>query len=102
MAYRITRLADEDLVSIARYTTQQWGEAQCRTYIEELFILFERVGHTPLTSPAADYIQPGLRKQSYPNRLHVVYFRIGDDGIVEILRVLHAHQNRDNAFEREI
>ncbi|MET3871889.1 plasmid stabilization system protein ParE [Puniceicoccus vermicola] len=31
--------------------------------------------------------------------MHAVYFRVGDDGIVEILLVLHARQDRDSAFE---
>jgi len=97
--YRVTRLADEDLVSIARYTRRQWGDTQCRTYIEEFFLLFDRIAISPMSSQGADYIRPGLRKQIHPKRMHTVYFRMGDDGIVEILRVLHAKQDPCSAFE---
>ena len=99
MAYRITQIADEDLVSIAGFSLQKWGEAQTRAYIEELFSLFEDIAKKPLASAKADYIQPGLRKQLHPKRQHVIYFRLGGDGTVEILRILHAHQNHENRFE---
>ena len=96
MAYRITQIADEDLVSIAGFSLQKWGEDQTRAYIEELFSLFEDIAKKPLASAKADYIQPGLRKQLHPKRKHVIYFRLGGDGTVEIL---HAHQNHENRFE---
>ncbi|MBC2602715.1 type II toxin-antitoxin system RelE/ParE family toxin [Puniceicoccus vermicola] len=47
---RFTREADEDLVSIARYTRWQWVDSPCRTYIEEIFSLFERITISPQSS----------------------------------------------------
>lgn len=98
-SYRLTRLADGDLVEIARYTRETWGERQREKYIRELFALFEDIAVQPMQSRRVDFIRPGLRKRIHPKRLHVIYFRLGPDGVPEILRVLHTRQNRDKAFE---
>ncbi|MGF1453550.1 MAG: type II toxin-antitoxin system RelE/ParE family toxin [Opitutales bacterium] len=48
--YRLTREADADLVEIARYTRETWGEAQRDKYINELFQLFEEIASTPCSA----------------------------------------------------
>ena len=98
-AYRLTRQADQDLVSIARYTRVQWGEKQRRKYIQELFQLFERIATNPASGAKADFIKQGLRKRLHPKRQHAIYYRIGGDGIVEILRVLHTKQDRGRELD---
>lgn len=96
--YRITRLADEDLIEIAQYTEQTWGERQCEEYIRELFELFDAIGMNPGASARMDFIKPGLKKRLHHKRKHAVYFRLGDDGIPEILRILHTAEDRHQAF----
>jgi plasmid stabilization system protein ParE len=39
-AYELTKDADADLESIARYTINEWGEAQASLYIEKLHQCF--------------------------------------------------------------
>ena len=45
-AYRITRLADRDLVNIASYTREQWGDEQREKYVREIFALFDAMRQT--------------------------------------------------------
>lgn len=93
-AYRLTRQADQDLVSIARYTRVQWGDKQRKRYIQELFQLFDRIVANPSSGAKADFIKQGLRRWLHPKRQHAISYRLGADGIVEILRVLHTKQDR--------
>ena len=34
--FRLTRDAQQDLIEIRRYTTQVWGQAQSRKYLQDL------------------------------------------------------------------
>ena len=97
--YRLTRLADEDLVGIASYTLEQWGEAQRDRYIRELFHQFDWIAQHPASCRRVDFVRPGLRKHLHPSGRHAIYFRMGSDGVSEILRILHTSQDRKRALE---
>ena len=97
--YRLTRLADEDLVGIASYTLEQWGEAQRDRYIRELFQQFDWIVQNPAACRKVDFIRPELRKHLHPAGRHAIYFRLGSDGVPEILRILHTSQDRKRALE---
>ena len=90
--YRLTPKAEADLVNIARYTRREWGEKQRNKYIHGLFEFFAKLGESPQIGKARDDIRPGLLSQSY-QRTHIVFYRLGDDEVPEILRILHARQD---------
>ncbi|WP_084627557.1 type II toxin-antitoxin system RelE/ParE family toxin [Elstera litoralis] len=92
MRFRLTRLADADLVEIAEYTARQWGEAQARKYAAAFIEAFQRLSDDPMTpaSRARDDLQPGCRILTIEEHF-IVYRR--RNGTTEILRVLHRRMN---------
>ena len=86
-SFRISRKAVRDLVSIGRYTRKRWGEAQCAKYLGELNARFAALAEKPDSGRPCDDIRVGYRW--YQHGRHVVFYRLGRDGVVEIIRVLH-------------
>jgi toxin ParE1/3/4 len=92
MRFRITRLADADLVEIAEYTARQWGDAPALKYCSALQTAFNRIGDGPMTprSRARDDLLPECRVIAVEQ--HFVVYRRRDDA-TEILHVLHQRMN---------
>jgi toxin ParE1/3/4 len=92
MRFRLTRLADADLVEISEYTARQWGEEQARKYAATFVEAFQQLGDNPMTptSRARDDLLPGCRVLAIESHL-IIYRR--RDGTTEILRVLHHRMN---------
>jgi toxin ParE1/3/4 len=86
-AYRVTRKAQADLIEIGRYTTKEWGVTQRNTYLKDLDNCFSQIARNPELGVDCDYIADGYRK--FPQGSHLVFYRQGNEGIVEIIRVLH-------------
>ena len=85
--YRQTKQVRIDLRKIGLYSDKEWGTTQRRQYLARMVKCFEGLGKHPEHGKACDEILPGYRK--YPEGKHVIFYRICDDGIVEIVRVLH-------------
>ena len=96
--YRLTKLAAADYAAILRFTLKRWGKEQLAAYNRLLDSGIAAVAHEPkrLNSHSCDDLRPGFRSfnigllGTHP-RLgrHVIYYRIADDGVVEVLRILH-------------
>jgi len=69
--FALTRLALDDLRSIARFTETNWGKP-------------------------CDEIRPGYRK--FPQGSHLIFYRNGSDGVIEIIRILHGSMDHETAF----
>ena len=87
MPYRITVAARADLLDIGRYTQKRWGVEQWRKYLAHLQTAFSRVAEHPQLGTPCPEIRRGYL-QLFVAR-HRVFYRLGDDGVVEIIRVLH-------------
>lgn len=85
--FRKGPLVNSDMRAIGRYTQKHWGAEQRRTYLAQLVQRFIDLAEHPNSGKACDYIRAGYRK--YPQGKHVIFYRIADDGVVEIVRVLH-------------
>jgi toxin ParE1/3/4 len=85
-AFRFSRRAEADLLSIGIHTLETWGEAQAARYIGELEICCQRLADNPMLGRSCDYIRPGLRRMEQGR--HVVFYRQERDGIL-ISRILH-------------
>ena len=86
--YRLSKLADEDLLSIFRYTLETWGVDQVSIYLHLLEAARDHIAQNPLSpgSKARDDLAPGCR--IFRSGKHCFVYRI-NDGIVEIARILH-------------
>jgi toxin ParE1/3/4 len=96
-AFRLSAAADADLREIAAYTKAQWGTVQRDTYLRELFGAFEDLAVAPEIAVAIDHVREGYRK--HPCGSHVIFFRRGDDGVVEVIRVLHRRMDIDTQLK---
>jgi toxin ParE1/3/4 len=85
--YRITAAAKADLLEIGRFTQLRWGVAKRRLYVATMETAFAQIADHPNIGAACPEIRAGY-KQKVVGR-HIVYYRLGRDGTVEIIRVLH-------------
>lgn len=102
-AYRVAPAARADIGDVLRYSTLRFGPAARQRYMALIGAAFEVIAEQPerIGSHARDELAPGLRSfhlrharsQSTHDRVdrprHIVFYRIGADRVVEIVRLLH-------------
>ena len=85
--FDLTRSAQADLKSIARYTQERWGVRQRNTYLKEVDQVFRTLAKNPLIGRSCDDIREGYRK--FPHGSHVIFYKqLGEDELL-IVRILH-------------
>ena len=85
--FDLTRTAQADLKSIARYTQERWGVRQRNTYLKEVDQVFRTLAKNPLIGRACDDLREGYRK--FPHGSHVIFYKqLGEDELL-IVRILH-------------
>ena len=84
--YQLSKLARIDLIEIADYTLEMWGELQALRYLDDLDDCFKRLAHAPQIGRPCDGIRKGYRRLEHAR--HVIFYRVDLDGII-IGRILH-------------
>jgi toxin ParE1/3/4 len=84
--YRLSRLAESDLMEIGNYTLNTRGEDQTGQYIGALEACCQQLAENPELGRACDHVWPGLRRMEHGR--HVLFYRIAAEGIV-VSRILH-------------
>jgi toxin ParE1/3/4 len=82
--------AEADLSGIWRYGVAIWGLDQAERYADGLFALFDLLAEFPEIACERTEFSPPVR--IHPSGAHLVIYR-REGQAVEIIRVLHAHQN---------
>ena len=95
--YRLSNIAKEDLISIARWGDERHGIERSHQYRDDLKAHFMFLAENPLLYPAVDHIRFGYRRSVCG--VHSVYYRIDGD-IVEIMSVLRA-QDPDKRLPKD-
>ncbi|ASG19520.1 type II toxin-antitoxin system RelE/ParE family toxin [Nitrospirillum viridazoti] len=92
MTIRLTRRADADLLDIAEYTADRWGDAQADVYTRAFAKAFQRLDENPrmLGSRARDDLGRGYRTLLVEQHLVIYRHRAGT---THIMRVLHQRMN---------
>jgi toxin ParE1/3/4 len=85
-AFRFSRHAEADLLSIGVYTLRTWGSAQTVRYLDELEACCQRLADNPASDRPCDHVRPGLRRMEQGK--HVVFFRREPGGVL-VSRILH-------------
>jgi toxin ParE1/3/4 len=85
-SYRLSPLGETDLLGIATYTLNTWGQDQTVSYIDGLEACCQQLANMPELGRACDQVRPGLRRMEYGR--HVLFYRVEAKGIV-ISRILH-------------
>ena len=84
-SYRLSRLADIDLESIAEYGIERFGVDQAYSYYQGLVDQLRQLAESPLMYPAVDDIRPGYRRCVY--EAHSVYYMLGEEEVL-VIRIL--------------
>jgi toxin ParE1/3/4 len=92
-AFRLSFLAESDLMDIGAYTLRTWGEDQTLRYIDDLEACCQRLADNPAAGRPCDQVRPGLRRMEQGK--HVVFFRRETAGIF-VSRILHARMLPEN------
>ncbi len=85
-AFRLSRLAEADLLSIGIYTVRTWGEAQTVRYIDALEACCRQLADNPALGRSCEDMRPGLYRREQGR--HFIFFRREPNGIL-VSRILH-------------
>jgi toxin ParE1/3/4 len=85
-AFRFSRRAETDLLSISAYTLRTWSKAQTVRYLDELETCCQTLVANPALGRPCDDIRPGLHRHEHGR--HVIFYRQELNGIL-IVRILH-------------
>lgn len=83
--YRLSRLADKDLVQIFGYTIETFGVDQARAYKAELEAIFALIAGHPSIGRDVSELRPGLRRHEHA--AHVIFYSQTVDDVF-VVRVL--------------
>jgi toxin ParE1/3/4 len=84
--FRLSRLAEADLMDIGTYSLNKWGEDQTVRYLDALEACCQQLADNPRLGRACDQIRPGLRRMEIGR--HVIFYRLESKGI-SVSRILH-------------
>jgi len=84
--FNVSRSAQSDMRTIARYTLEIWGVDQAIRYARSLRDTFQILAENPRMGRPCAAISPGLRRHEQGK--HVVFYRVTPGG-VRIVRILH-------------
>ena len=85
-AFRFSRRAEADLLSIADYTLRTWGSAQAARYLGELEVCCQMLVGNPALGRLCEDVRSGLRRLEHGK--HVLFYRQERGGVL-ISRILH-------------
>ncbi|MCY1408049.1 Toxin ParE1 [compost metagenome] len=101
--YRISREARSDIIDILEHSQTRFGQAARQRYQGLILAALQELASTPdrLGSIPRDEIAPGLRslhlfhcrggssiQRVQPPR-HIVFYRVREDEVIEVVRLLH-------------
>jgi toxin ParE1/3/4 len=86
-SFRLSAKAKIDLKKIAVFTEKRWGRAQRNVYLLQFDQCIHQLADNPAMGTTCDHIKTGY--QQFPQGSHLIFYRIGNKNIVEIIRILH-------------
>ncbi|MCZ8143709.1 type II toxin-antitoxin system RelE/ParE family toxin [Flavobacterium sp.] len=92
--FRISAKAREDIDTIWRYTFENWSLNQANYYYRLLFQEINTIVSDVNCGKDIGFIKPGYRQ--FKVKSHLIIYRIAEDGIVEVIRVLHQMMDISN------
>jgi toxin ParE1/3/4 len=87
MKFKFSNEAVKDLEEIWIYTKQIWSIEQADRYYNLIIDEVECISQNPSLGRDITYIKDGYRSTKVKS--HVIYYKIGEDGVILIGRILH-------------
>jgi toxin ParE1/3/4 len=92
--FRISRKALEDIDKIWIYTFEKWSTNQANYYYRLIYQEINFISENYESGKSIDEIKPGYRQVKIKS--HLIIYKKGEDGVVEIVRVLHQKMDIPN------
>ena len=83
--YRLSNVAQEDLIRIHHYGVKKIGMAQADKYFDSFFKYFDIIAQRPFSFESVDFIKNGYRRCVCGS--DTIYYRVNED-IVEIMTII--------------
>lgn len=90
-SYRLTNKATEDLTRIWNYTVDTWSENQADHYFHLLLDSCQDLADGRVAGKQYEGICTGLLGKKAGK--HIIFYRIVNRNVVEIVRILHERMN---------
>lgn len=90
--YKLSNVAQEDLIRIHHYGVNQFGMRQADKYFDSFFSYFELIAQQPFSFESVDFIKPGYRRCVCGS--DSIYYRVSGN-TVEIMTIV-GRQDLDN------
>lgn len=96
--FRLTNNAVKDLSDIWNYTFDTWSESQADKYYMLLLNACAAITKNPLQGKVYEEIYPDLKGKKVSK--HIIFYRILDDKLIEITRILHERMDLKSKLEK--
>ena len=83
--YKLSSIAQEDLIRIHQYGVNRFGMLQADSYFNSFFTYFELIAQQPFSFESVDFIRPGYRRCVCGS--DSIYYRVNNE-IVEIMMII--------------
>lgn len=83
--YKLSNVAQDDLIRIHQYGVKRFGLSQADKYFERFFEYFDLIAEQPFSFEAVDYIKSGYRRCVCG--VDSIYYRIENE-TVEIMTII--------------
>jgi len=83
--YRLSNVAQEDLIRIHHYGVKKFGMNQADKYFNSFFEYFELIAQQPFSFESADFVRTGYRRCVFGS--DSIYYKVNND-FVEIMAII--------------
>ena len=87
LKYRISKKADQDLDDIWYHTYNKWSITQADRYYDLIMDEIDFLSENIYSGKSRDYIKEGYKSTTIKS--HIIFYKIAEDGILEVIRILH-------------
>ncbi|MBO3759087.1 type II toxin-antitoxin system RelE/ParE family toxin [Ciceribacter sp. L1K22] len=84
---RLSPAARQDFLDIGDYTRDRWSEIQAERYLRQILSMIAEIGAHPFSGGEVTSLRTGYRRRRCCS--HLIFYVIQEDGMVEVLRILH-------------
>lgn len=92
--YRLSKKAITDFKNIWNYTFDKWSESQADKYYQMLIESFNEISKNPELGKNYSMIIDDLK--GYKAGRHIIFYIETEEGLVDILRILHEQMDLKN------
>jgi len=86
-SFKLSAKAKIDIKKIAVFTEKRWGRVQRNAYLLQFDQCFHQLADNPAMGTTCDQVRTGYTQ--FPQGSHLIFYKISDKDIIEIIRILH-------------